>query len=123
MIQCSIVLIVSNITKPVGPNGPDPIHSDPEAARAAGLGKPIAGGSHVQIFALEQLMTRFGPEVLLHGAFVDTRWKAPTEADVTMIPRATLTAVAADRVEAEIEVRLESGAVAMVGRVVIPRPS
>ena len=101
----------------------NPIHSDPKVARAAGLAKPIAGGSHVQAFALELLMARFGPQVLLHGTHVDTRWKAPTEADVSITPRAEITAVEKDRVEATIEVRLTRGPVAMAGRLVIPRPA
>jgi len=103
-------------------NPDNPIHSDPALAKAAGLAKPIAGGSHVQAFALEVLMARFGPEVLLHGAHVDTRWKAPTESDVSITPSAVITAVSPELITAEIEVRLTEGPVAIVGRVHIPRP-
>ncbi len=100
----------------------NPIHSDPEAARAAGLAKPIAGGDHLQSFALELVMTRFGEEVLLHGASFDTRWKAPTEAEAQITPRAHVTKVRPDRVELACEVQLTDGPIAMVGSVVIPRP-
>ena len=103
-------------------NPDNPIHSDPELARAAGLAKPIAGGSHVQAFALELLMARFGPQVLLHGAHVDTSWKAPTESDTSITPSAVITSVDAHAVKADLEVRLTEGPVAMVGRVTIPRP-
>ena len=101
----------------------NPIHSDPEAAKAAGLAKPIAGGDHVKSFALELIMARFGPEVLLHGASFDTRWKAPTEADASITPRAIVTTVARDRVELRYEVQLTDGPMAMAGSVVIPRPA
>jgi acyl dehydratase len=103
-------------------NPDNPIHSDPEAARAAGLRKPIAGGNHVQAFAFEPLMDRWGPEVLLHGACVDTRWKAPTESDVAVTPRAEVIAVRPDRIEVALEVRITDGPIAMVASVVIPRP-
>ena len=102
-------------------NPDNPIHSDPELARAAGLAKPIAGGSHVQAFALELLMARFGPQVLLHGAHVDTRWKAPTEADISITPTAVITDLSPELVSADIEVRILDGPTAMVGRVMIPR--
>ncbi|MEM9176779.1 MAG: MaoC family dehydratase [Myxococcota bacterium] len=101
----------------------NPIHSDPEAAKAAGLAKPIAGGDHVLAFALEKVMARFGAEVLLHGTCLDTRWKAPTECDVAIVPRARVTEVRADRVAIDYEVVLESGPTAMKGALVIPRPS
>ena len=101
----------------------NPIHSDPEAARAAGLAKPIAGGDHVLSFALELVMARFGPEVLLHGACLDTRWKAPTECEAGIVPRATITEVVSDRVAIDYEVALEAGPLAMKGSLVIPRPA
>ncbi len=103
-------------------NPENPIHSDPESARAAGLKKPIAGGSHVQAFALETVMARFGPGVLLHGAYVDSRWKMPTEAGDAITPRAEIVVVEQDRVEIALEVRHETGSIAMVGRILIPRP-
>ncbi len=101
----------------------NPIHSDPEVARAAGLARPIAGGSHVQAFALELLMAEWGSQVLLHGACVDCRWKAPTEAGASITPRAEVVAAEPDRVEVALEVRLTDGPTAMVGSVVIPRPA
>jgi acyl dehydratase len=103
-------------------NPDNPIHSDPDSARAAGLKKPIAGGSHVQSFALEGLMARFGPQILLHGAYIDCRWKMPTEAGDAITPRAEIVDVQADFVEVKIEVTHEKGPTAMTGSVTIPRP-
>lgn len=104
-------------------NPDNPIHSDPELARKAGLRKPIAGGSHVHMFALEAIAARFGSASLLWGAHVDTRWKAPVECDVEMTPRATITAVEPDRVALEFDVRLADDRVACAGTVTIPRPA
>jgi acyl dehydratase len=104
-------------------NPDNPIHSDPEIALAAGLAKPIAGGSHVQAFALELLMAAWGPEILLHGALVDCRWRVPTEADVAITPRAEIVVVEPDRVEVDLDVAIGDGPVAMVGHVTIPRPA
>lgn len=107
-------------------NPDNPIHSSQEEAEKAGLTAPIAGGSHVQSFALELLMAEWGPEVLLHGALVDCRWKAPTHAGVGIVPRAEVTSVEPDRIEVAIQVDLEqagpagNGPTAMVGTVVIP---
>lgn len=99
----------------------NPIHSDPEAAKAAGLKRPIAGGSHVLAFALEPIMATFGPEVLFHGAHFDARWKAPTHADTTIKATATVAVAEADRVGFDLHVTLvEEQATAMVGSVVIP---
>jgi acyl dehydratase len=103
-------------------NPDNPIHSDPDSARAAGLKTPIAGGSHVQSFALELLMARFGPQVLLHGAYIDCRWKMPTEAGDAITPRAEVVDVQPDFVEFKIEVVHEKGPNAMTGSVTIPRP-
>lgn len=100
----------------------NPIHSDPEVAKRAGLARPIAGGSHVHCFALEAIAARFGAESMLWGAHVDTRWKAPVECDVEMTPRATITAVESDRVELAFEIALADERVACSGRVTIPRP-
>ncbi len=100
----------------------NPIHSDPDSARAAGLKKPIAGGSHVQSFALELLMARFGPQVLLHGAYIDCRWKMPTEAGDAITPRIETVVVQPDFVEFKVEVGHEKGPAAMTGSVTIPRP-
>ncbi|MDH3683608.1 MAG: MaoC family dehydratase, partial [Acidimicrobiia bacterium] len=87
----------------------NPIHSDLEAARKAGLERPIAGGSHVLAFALEPILARFGPGVLFHGAHLDARWKAPTHADATIVPRVEVTRVDVDRVVLAIDVTLGDG--------------
>ena len=101
----------------------NPIHSDPEAARKAGLARPIAGGSHVLAFALELIMGRFGHEALLHGATFDVRWKAPVEADAVIHPRVVVAEVNASRVALDAEVKLASGATAMVARIEVPLAS
>jgi len=101
-------------------NPDNPIHSDPEQAKKAGLAKPIAGGSHVLAFPLEAVMAAFGGQVLLHGAHFDIRWKAPTENDVTIVPTATVTTAAADRVVLDLKVDLDAGPTAMVGTLTIP---
>ncbi len=103
-------------------NPDNPIHSDPELARKAGLARPIAGGSHVHCFALEAISARFGSESLLWGAHVDTRWKAPVECDVEMTPVARVTRVEPDRVDLDFEIRLSDERVACAGQVTIPRP-
>ena len=98
----------------------NPIHSDPEEARKAGLARPIAGGSHVASFAIEALLAEWGPESLSHGANFDLRWKAPTEADAVIIPTATVTSVADGLVIVDLEVTLADGPTAMTGTVVVP---
>ncbi len=106
-------------------SSPDnPIHSDLEAARAAGLERPIAGGSHVLAFALEPIMAAFGRDVLFHGAHFDTRWKAPTKCDATIVPTATVTRADDAGVTLDLTVTLaDEGAItAMVGTVEIPLP-
>lgn len=100
----------------------NPIHSDPDAARKAGLRRPIAGGSHVLAFALEAVMNALGDEVLLHGATIDARWKAPTEDGATIVPSAVATAVDASAVRFDIGVDLLDGPTAMVGSIEIPLP-
>lgn len=103
-------------------NPDNPIHSDLDEAKKAGLARPIAGGSHVLAFALEAVMQAVGPEALLHGACIDARWKAPTEDDTRIRPTATVTVAAYDRVELDLGVDLVDGPTAMVGTVVIPLP-
>lgn len=98
----------------------NPIHSDPELARKAGLARPIAGGSHVLAFALEVLMGAAGRHALLHGACFDIRWKAPVYADTVIHPQARVSEVHDDRVVFEVGATLEAGAAAMVGQVVVP---
>jgi acyl dehydratase len=103
----------------------NPIHSDLEAARAAGLERPIAGGSHVLAFALDPLLAAWGPESLSHGTSVNARWKAPTAADATIVPTATVSLVEADRIEVDLDVVLEGsgGTTAMVATIVVPLPA
>ena len=103
-------------------NPDNPIHSDVEQARKAGLSKPIAGGSHVLAFALEAVMRGLGSHALLHGANFDISWKAPTENDVYIVPRAAAVEASPHRVAFDLSVDLESGPVAMVGRLVVPLP-
>lgn len=100
----------------------NPIHSDVEQAKKAGLARPIAGGSHVLAFALEPIMAAFGNQALLHGTKFDVRWKAPTESDVSIVPSATVTAAEPDRVVLDLHVGLQAGPTAMVGTVTIPLP-
>jgi len=101
-------------------NPDNPIHSDPELARRAGLAKPIAGGSHILAFALEPILARAGRHALLYGATFDIRWKAPVYADRVIHPMARVTEAAADRVAFTVEATLEDGSTAMTGRVTVP---
>ncbi len=101
-------------------NPDNPIHSDLEEAKKAGLGRPIAGGSHVAAFALEAVMQEFGAESLLHGANLDFRWKAPTEDGTRIIPTATVVLAEPDRVAFDLQADLVDGPTAMVGSLVIP---
>ncbi|MEM7273522.1 MAG: MaoC family dehydratase, partial [Actinomycetota bacterium] len=98
------------------------IHSDAEMARAAGLERPIAGGSHVLAFALEPILAATGPHALSHGATFDVRWRAPTHCDVTIHPRVTVTTTEPDRVGFDLAVDLADGITAMVGTVTVPLP-
>lgn len=101
-------------------NPDNPIHSDAEAAKKAGLSRPIAGGSHVLAFAIEPLLFAWGVGALSHGTHFDVRWKAPTEADVGIVPTATIAEVSADRVVVDLQVKLDDDRVAMVGTVTVP---
>ena len=101
-------------------NPDNPIHSDPEEARRAGLSRPIAGGSHVLAFAIEPLLAAWGAGVLSHGAAYDIRWKAPTEAEATIVPSATVRSVDDGQVVVDLEVVIAGGPVAMTGSVTIP---
>ncbi len=115
-------------------NPDNPIHSDPEEAKRAGLSRPIAGGSHVLAFAIEPLLAAWGVEALSHGAAFDIRWKAPTEADAVIVASATVASVTAPPVAegelaegevdteivVDLEVTLADGPVAMVGTVTVP---
>lgn len=117
-VTVSLAMMAARDTKK-----PDnPIHSDPEIARKAGLANPIAGGSHVLAFALEVLMQRIGAMPLLHGASYDIRWKAPVYAESTILPQVTVLETSDDAVVFDLSATLDSGAVAMTGRVTVPMP-
>lgn len=98
----------------------NPIHSDPELAKKAGLSRPIAGGSHVLAFPLELIMQKAGRYALLHGANFDIRWKAPVYADSNMTPNVVVTGKTEDRIVFTVDVTLDSGDTAMVGAVTVP---
>lgn len=115
-VTVSLALMAARDTK----NPDNPIHSDPELARRAGLSRPIAGGSHVLAFALEPILARAGRESLLHGACFDIRWKAPVYADLVIRPTAQVVETHADRVEFEVMATLDDGTTAMTGRIVVP---
>jgi acyl dehydratase len=97
----------------------NPIHTDPEEARRAGLSAPIVGGSHVLAYLQDFLMRSWGREALLHGAYFDARWLSPVHAGKKIEPSATVSACDSGRVELQMEVVCE-GQSAMVGTLVIP---
>jgi hypothetical protein len=101
-------------------NPDNPIHSDPELAKKAGLSKPIAGGAHVLAFGLEVLMSKLGRQSLLHGTHFDIRWKTPVYADATMVPQATCIDKSDDRCVFEVRTILADDALAMIAVVTIP---
>lgn len=120
-VEMSLEMMVARDTA----NPDNPIHSDPEAARKTGLRRPIAGGSHVLAMPLESMMRALGPESLLHGAFFDIRWKAPTEDGAVLVPTATVVATGTDdhgrgRVLLDVAATIVDGPTAMVGSVIIP---
>lgn len=117
-VPVTLAMMAARDTK--DPN--NPIHSDPEAARRAGLRRPIAGGSHVLAFALEAVMAGVGVECLLHGSTTDVRWKAPTEDGAVIRPSATVVAVDDQGVTFDLLVDLVDGPTAMVGSLVVPFP-
>ena len=97
----------------------NPIHTEPEEARRAGLSAPIAGGPQVFAFAQELLLEAWGPEALIWGAHIDVRWRAPVHAGESVLPHAVVER--ADATGVEVELAVERGDVAaMVGRVTLP---
>ncbi|MBT5756130.1 MAG: hypothetical protein HOI41_14310, partial [Acidimicrobiaceae bacterium] len=66
------------------------------------------------------VMAEFGSQSLLHGANFDVRWKAPTENDVHIVPKATVTQAEPDRLVLDLQVDLADGPTAMVGTLMIP---
>ena len=102
-----------------GGDSRNPIHTDPEVARRAGLERPIAGGPHVLAYLQEAMMDQLGDEVLCHGAHFDVRWISPVATDTTVSPRATVEEVDARRVLFRLELDCD-GALAMIGKAVVP---
>ena len=122
LVRVSLALMEARDTK-----RPDnPIHSDPELAKRAGLSKPIAGGSHVLGFVLEPILAGVGRESLLYGANFDIRWKTPVYADQVIRPRVVVESIETDRVIFHIDATLDpetdddSQAIAMQGIVTVP---
>ncbi|MEM7001982.1 MAG: MaoC family dehydratase [Pseudomonadota bacterium] len=101
-------------------NPDNPIHSDPELAKKAGLSRPIAGGAHVLAFPLQVVLQQLGEQALLHGTAFDIRWKAPVYADLTLLPSAKVRSVSADLVVIDLLAELENGPTAMVGELQVP---
>jgi acyl dehydratase len=99
----------------------NPIHTDPEAARAAGLDAPIAGGSHVLAYAQELALERLGDEALSYGACTDTRWLSPVRADQWLESHVRVARTSPDTVELALEA-LCAGSVAMRSTLTIPLP-
>jgi acyl dehydratase len=97
----------------------NPIHTDPEAARAAGLDAPIAAGAQVLAFCQELLMQAWGAESLLHGAHFDVRWVSPVRAGTHVEPHASVRHADATRVLLDLEVACE-GQSAMLGTLELP---
>jgi hypothetical protein len=102
-----------------GPDPANPIHSDPEAARRAGLEVPIAGGAHVLAFVQEIVLQAWGLEALSHGTCIDARWISPVRAGARIVPAAQVTGTGADLLEVSFELRC-NGSAACVGRIAIP---
>lgn len=97
----------------------NPIHTDPEVARAAGLKAPIAGGPHVLAFLQEAMLESLGAEALSHGAHFDVRWVSPVFAGDMVATRATVSDVRSDRLDFELRVESD-GRTAMIGTAVVP---
>ncbi len=101
----------------------NPIHTDPEVARAHGLDAPIAGGPHVLAFVQELLMSELGEECLLWGAAFDVRWIRPVRADTTVRAHAKVVETRSTAVRFEIGVMNANGEPALAGEAVIPLES
>ncbi|MEM7100204.1 MAG: MaoC family dehydratase [Pseudomonadota bacterium] len=100
----------------------NPIHSDPEMAKRAGLSEPIAGGSHVLAFPLEAILHRCGPESLLYGSVFDIRWKSPVMADVPVTPKVVVVEASTAQVSLDVSMQRDDGVAAMTGQIQIPLP-
>jgi len=121
LVGAPIEITLERLRDRDGPEPANPIHSDPAAARAAGLDVPIAGGAHVLAFLQEVLLQEWGDEALYHGAQLDVRWVAPVRAGARIMPRAQVTRTSAKEVELALEVLCE-GTAALVGRARLPLP-
>ena len=104
-----------------GGTGRNPIHTNEEAARQAGLAQPIAGGAHVFGYLQEALMRALGSNSLLHGACFDLRWVSQVRPGDSVTPRASVSVAAPDRVEFDLRVECDERA-AMLGSVALPLP-
>ena len=104
-----------------GGTGRNPIHTDEEAARQAGLAQPIAGGAHVFGYLQEALMRALGSNSLLHGACFDLYWVSQVRPGDSVTPRASVSVTAPDRVEFDLRVECDERA-AMLGSVALPLP-
>lgn len=102
-----------------GPESRNPIHTDPETALRAGLGRPIAGGPHVLAFVQELLMRELGGESLLWGAHFDVRWLRPVRTGDRVRPMAALSSRNEGLVVLELAAEGEEGT-AMVGTATVP---
>lgn len=100
----------------------NPIHTDPEVARKAGLAAPIAGGPHVLAFLQEMLMERLGAEALSHGSHFDVRWVSPVQDGGTVVTRAAVTVADARAVVLDLKMECD-GRTAMIGTATIPLQS
>ncbi|MFQ5381661.1 MAG: MaoC/PaaZ C-terminal domain-containing protein, partial [Dehalococcoidia bacterium] len=97
----------------------NPIHTDEEVARKAGLRAPIAGGPHVLAFAELALTDALGAEVLSHGSHVDVRWISPLYAGGTVSAIAAVTDVQSGGLTFELSAEAD-GVPAMIGTAFIP---
>ena len=102
-----------------GPEDRNPIHTDVEVARRAGLEAPIAGGPHVLGFAQEVVLDRMGEDALSFGSHFDARWLRQVRAGAAVIPRIKVDRVGEDAVALELEIECE-GQLAMVAKATIP---
>lgn len=114
-----VAMTIERLRDRDGPEPANPIHSDPQAAKQAGLDVPIAGGAHVLAFLQEILLQAWGIESLSHGAHFDARWISPVRAGTSIVPKAEVTRTEEKTIEVRFGIHCESTP-ACVGRIVIP---
>lgn len=119
IVGASVAMSIERLRDRDGPDPANPIHSDPEAARRAGLDVPIAGGAHVLAFAQELVLQAWGLEALSHGACTDARWISPVRAGTRIVASVEVSDASASLLELGFEVRCD-GTPACVGRIAIP---